>query len=186
MHRVSWSRCAYNVLTVQLHVCADCIALLLKNGADARCPQHDGNTPMDVAKNDAVKQLLQKSLRHLDLSAEKRGTYKWLKRSWVQWPSLVLIWRRYFFLMAVYVRHLSWGQDRSENIHFSFDWCQRRTEELKKWGNFGERDLSKHVSLTCVLNSFYFILIKRWLWRRVSLRPLELELSIRKYTFIAH
>ena len=53
--------------------CTDCIALLLKNGADARCPDHDDNTPMDVAKNDAVKQLLQKSLRHLDLSAEKRG-----------------------------------------------------------------------------------------------------------------
>lgn len=52
----------------------DCIALLLKNGADARCPDHDDNTPMDIAKNDAVRQLLEKSLRHLDLSAEKRGS----------------------------------------------------------------------------------------------------------------
>jgi len=49
------------------------VALLLKNGADARGPDHDGNTPMDVAKNDAVKQLLLKSLRHLDVGAEKRG-----------------------------------------------------------------------------------------------------------------
>lgn len=49
------------------------MALLLKNGADARGPDHDGNTPMDVAKNDAVKQLLQKSLQHLDSSAEKQG-----------------------------------------------------------------------------------------------------------------
>jgi len=49
------------------------VALLLKNGADARGADHDGDTPMDVAKNDAVKQLLQKSLQHLNLSAEKRG-----------------------------------------------------------------------------------------------------------------
>jgi len=54
-------------------MCADCVALLLKNGADARCLDHDSFTPIDVAKDDAVKQLLQKSLRHLDLSAEKRG-----------------------------------------------------------------------------------------------------------------
>jgi len=53
--------------------CADCIALLLKNSADARCPDHDDNTPMDLARDDAVVQLLQKSLRHLDLSAEKCG-----------------------------------------------------------------------------------------------------------------
>ena len=60
-------------LTVATLHCADCIALLLKNGADARCPDHDDNTPMDLARDDAVVQLLQKSLRHLDLSAEKRG-----------------------------------------------------------------------------------------------------------------
>jgi len=53
--------------------CADCVALLLKNGADARGTDHDSNTPVDVAKNDAVKHLLQKSLRHLDSDAEKRG-----------------------------------------------------------------------------------------------------------------
>jgi len=53
---------------------ADCVALLLKNGADARGTDHDSNTPIDVAKNDAVKELLQKSLRHLDLGREKRGT----------------------------------------------------------------------------------------------------------------
>ena len=81
MHHVSSSRCACDMLTVQLRVCADCIALLLKNGADARCAQHDGNTPMDVAKNDAVKELLQKSLRHLDFNAEKQGRYTWLTTS---------------------------------------------------------------------------------------------------------
>jgi len=51
----------------------ECIAVLLKNGADARCADHDDNTPMDMALNDRVKSLLEKSLRHLDISAEKRG-----------------------------------------------------------------------------------------------------------------
>jgi len=59
---------------VRMCLSTECVALLLKNGADARSPDHDGNTPMDVAKDDAITKQLQLSLRHLDRSAEKRGT----------------------------------------------------------------------------------------------------------------
>lgn len=54
----------------------DCISLLLKHGADARCSDHNGNTPLDLAKDPASKKLLQKALKHLDHHAEDVGKSK--------------------------------------------------------------------------------------------------------------
>jgi len=62
-----------NVLTFQVSLDADCISLLLKHGADARCSDHNGNTPLDLAKDSETKKLLQKAMQHPDHSSENSG-----------------------------------------------------------------------------------------------------------------
>lgn len=52
----------------------DCIALLLKHGADVRCTDHNGNTPMDLAKDEVTKNELYKALSHADLQTDTAGT----------------------------------------------------------------------------------------------------------------
>lgn len=58
---------------VTLSAVIDCISLLLKHGADARCSDHNGNTPLDLAKDPDSKNLLQKALQHPELHADDIG-----------------------------------------------------------------------------------------------------------------
>lgn len=51
----------------------DCITLLLKYGADPQFTDHNGNTPLDLAKDKAAKELLQKVLRHNEAYDDKSG-----------------------------------------------------------------------------------------------------------------
>ena len=59
----------------------DCITLLLKYGADPQFADHNGNTPLDLAKDDATRTLLQKVLRHNEAFDDKSGEQK-VSSSW--------------------------------------------------------------------------------------------------------
>lgn len=52
----------------------DCITLLLKYGADPQFTDHNGNTPLDLAKDKAARELLQKVLRHNETYNDNSGT----------------------------------------------------------------------------------------------------------------
>jgi ankyrin repeat protein len=62
-----------DIMPSYAYVIVDCISLLLKHGADARCSDHNGNTPLDLAKDPASKKLLQKALQHVDLGSDDMG-----------------------------------------------------------------------------------------------------------------
>jgi len=49
----------------------ECAALLLKHGADTRCKDQNGNTPLDLAKDEVMKNQLQTALAQADLDKDK-------------------------------------------------------------------------------------------------------------------
>ena len=49
----------------------ECIRVLLKHGANARCEDDDNTTPLDLAKDMATKKLLSSELRKQDREWER-------------------------------------------------------------------------------------------------------------------